>query len=326
MRRYKVETLVEGTVKYYFIRDCETLDIVYFPSKYLKYKIKSHRSPNTVKRAAFAICYYLEYLKEIPMEIPQVYELDLEKQNDHFVNFLYWLKAGNHTEKNNLKVIHNGTCNAYLEDVFRFFLYIEGMDDQLGSLKVLSYNYHFAVNAVGVKKKLRFQAFKGYLQPEERNVRPAEQDEIITILQACTNCRDQLLILLLAETGFRIGEILGVDYVHDIDYQHHLVGVYFREDNENEARAKNAEYRKAKISNDTFEFLMYYLAEYRELLQHQNYLFINITGNTAGQPLKVNSVYDMLSRMEKKTGIDLTPHMLRRYFANMRRNDGCGWS
>ena len=322
VRRYKVETLVEGTVKYYFIRDCEPLDIVYFPSKYLKYKIKSHRSPNTVKRAAFAICYYLEYLKEIPMEIPQVYELDLEKQNDHFVNFLYWLKAGNHTEKNNLKVIHNGTCNAYLEDVFRFFLYIEGMDEQLGSLKVLSYNYHFAVNAVGVKKKLRFQAFKGYLQPEERNVRPAEQDEIITILQACTNCRDQLLILLLAETGFRIGEILGVDYVHDIDYQHHLVGVYFREDNENEARAKNAEYRKAKISNDTFEFLMYYLAEYRELLQHQNYLFINITGNTAGQPLKVNSVYDMLGRMEKKTGIDLTPHMLRRYFANMRRKDG----
>ena len=62
MRRYKVETLVEGTVKYYFIRDCETLDIVYFPSKYLKYKIKSHRSPNTVKRAALAICYYLEYL------------------------------------------------------------------------------------------------------------------------------------------------------------------------------------------------------------------------------------------------------------------------
>ena len=45
VRRYKVETLVEGTVKYYFIRDCETLDIVYFPSKYLKYKIKSHRSP-----------------------------------------------------------------------------------------------------------------------------------------------------------------------------------------------------------------------------------------------------------------------------------------
>ena len=101
-----------------------------------------------------------------------------------------------------------------------------------------------------------------------------------------------------------------------------MVGVYFRDDNENDARAKNAEYRKAKISDDTFEFLMYYLAEYRELLQHQNFLFINITGETAGHPLKVESVYDMLRRTEKKTGIDLTPHMFRRYFANMRRKDG----
>ena len=36
----------------------------------------------------------------------------------------------------------------------------------------------------------------------------------------------------------------------------------------------------------------------------------------------MDSVYDMLKRMEKKTGIDLTPHMLRRYFANMRRKAG----
>ena len=77
-----------------------------------------------------------------------------------------------------------------------------------------------------------------------------------------------------------------------------------------------------KISDETFEFLMYYLAEYRELLQHQRFLFINIAGKTAGQPLKIDSVYDMLNRMEKKTGIDLTPHMLRRYFANMRRKAG----
>ena len=31
-----------------------------------------------------------------------------------------------------------------------------------------------------------------------------------------------LLILLLAETGFRIGELLGVDYVRDIDYEAHF--------------------------------------------------------------------------------------------------------
>ena len=38
-------------------------------------------------------------------------------------------------------------------------------------------------------------------------------------------------------------------------------------------------------------------------------------GSTDGSP-------DMLERMEKKTGIKLTPHMLRRYYAVSRRNSG----
>ena len=322
MRRYSVENILEGAATYFFIHDLETMEIVLLPSKYLKHKTKANCSPNTVRRSAFAICYYLEYLEEIPMEITQVYELDFEKQSDHFVDFLHWLKAGNHRAVDNLKPIHNGTCNEYLEDVFRFYLFIESEYERMGSLKVLSYSYHMAVNAVGVQKKMRYRAFKGYLKAEERNVRSAEHEEVITILQACTNCRDQLLILMLAETGFRIGELLGVDYRRDIDYQHHMISVYFRDDNKNHARAKNAEYRKAKISDETYEFLMYYLAEYRELLQHQEKLFINIAGDTAGQPLKVDSVYDMLERMEKKTQIVITPHMLRRYFANMRRKAG----
>lgn len=39
---------------------------------------------------------------------------------------------------------------------------------------------------------------------------------------------------------------------------------------------------------------------------------------TIGKPLRVDSVYDMFERMEKKTGIKITPHMLRRYYANTR--------
>ena len=140
MRRYSVENISEGAVTYFFIRDLETMEIALLPSKYLKHKTKANCSPNTVRRSAFAICYYLEYIKEIPMEITQVYELDFEKQSELFVDFLYWLKAGNHRAGDNLKPIHNGTCNAYLEDVFRFYLFIESEYERLGSLKVLSYS------------------------------------------------------------------------------------------------------------------------------------------------------------------------------------------
>lgn len=322
MRRYSVQTVREGTARFYYILNQDTMEMELLPSRYLMHKIKSNRSPNTVKRTAMSLCYYLEYLAEKRTGLTEVYGMAYDEQSEHFVKFLHWLKSGSHRKEKEQKNPHNGTCNAYLKDVFRFYLFMEEDDRSLGHLRVLSYSQITVANAVGVKRTLRSKAFKGYLRAEERNVRAAEQNEILTILRACTNSRDQLLILLLAETGFRIGEILGINYARDIDYQNQTIRVWFREDNENDARAKNAEFRRSRISDDAFEFLMHYLAEYRELLQRQASLFINISGDTAGQPMKVSSVYDMLERMEKKTEIRITPHMLRRYFSVIRWNDG----
>ena len=36
------------------------------------------------------------------------------------------------------------------------------------------------------------------------------------------------MILLTSELGFRIGEILGIDYTKDIDYENHEIRVDFR--------------------------------------------------------------------------------------------------
>lgn len=324
MTRYSVQTEREGTDRFFYILNLETMEMELLSSRYLMHRVRSNRSPNTIKREAMSLCYYLEYLSEKQMEMIDVYGLAYDEQSEHFVKFLYWLKAGNHRQEKEKRNPHNGTCNAYLKDVFRFHLFMEESDSNLGNLRVLAYNQIVVPNGVGVKRIIRAKSFRGYLKAEERNVRAAEHSEILTILQACTNTRDQLLILLIAETGFRIGEILGVNYTKDIDYRNRTIRVWFREDNENDARAKNAECRRSRISDEAFEFLMHYLAEYRELLQKQTSLFINITGETAGQPMKVGSVYDMLERMEKKTEIKITPHMLRRYFSVIRWNDG--WS
>jgi hypothetical protein len=40
MKRYKVEMQREGSVKYFFIRDMETLEIVLLPSKYLMHQVR----------------------------------------------------------------------------------------------------------------------------------------------------------------------------------------------------------------------------------------------------------------------------------------------
>ena len=318
MKRYKVETQREGSVKYFFIRDMESLEIVLLPSKYLMHQVRANRSPNTIRRNAFALAYYWEYLLENEKKAEDIYEMDYETQYDYFAEYLKWLKAGKHTD-NLENGPQNKTCNAYLKEVFRFYCFLEAVRNNGSYLSVLSYNQPITkANAIGVRRTLRSRSFKGYLKEEERDVRAAEKNEIITILEACTNCRDQVLILLTSELGFRIGEILGIDYTKDIDYETHEIRVDFREDNENDARAKNAEERRGRLSNDTFEFLLYYIGEYWDILQKQEYLFINIKGDTTGKPMKVDSVYDMFERMEKKTGIKITPHMLRRYYANTR--------
>ncbi len=82
----------------------------------------------------------------------------LNRQNI-FVEFLYWLKAGKHTSGKMNILPNNGTCNAYLKDVFRFYLFIEEEFSQFGGLKVLSYSQFTAVDSVGLKRKRYVQKF-----------------------------------------------------------------------------------------------------------------------------------------------------------------------
>ena len=91
MRRYELETEREGSAVYFFIRDIETLDIVLLPTKYLMHKIRSKCSPNTIRRSALSILYYLEYIHEKEQELIDIYQMPYVEQTEHFVKFLYWL-------------------------------------------------------------------------------------------------------------------------------------------------------------------------------------------------------------------------------------------
>ena len=56
MKRYSVETVTESAVQYFYIQDCETMEMELLPSRYLVHKVKANRAPNTVQRAAVALC------------------------------------------------------------------------------------------------------------------------------------------------------------------------------------------------------------------------------------------------------------------------------
>lgn len=322
MEHFIVDMQTEKSKKYYFIREEVSQEIVLLPSQYLMHKMRAKGSPNTIKRSALVISYYLNYLSENQLTMDDVWNMKYEKQQEHFTDFLIWLKAGMHSKDEYTKKPYNETCNAYLKEVFRLYNFAEQQEGSEQSLKVLSDAQYIVRNSVGIRKILNRRSFHGYLKETGHIGRTIEQDKIVILLKACTNCRDQVLLLLLAETGFRIGEILGNRYATDIDYENHLIYVNFREDNENDARAKNAEFRKAKVSDATFEILKFYLEEYKDLIFQQEYLLVNVSRKYAGKPMQDSGVRSLMERLEKKTGIKVTPHMLRHYFANTRRKAG----
>ena len=243
MEHFIVDMQTEKSKKYYFIREEVSQEIVLLPSQYLMHKMRAKGSPNTIKRSALVISYYLNYLSENQLTMDDVWNMKYEKQQEHFTDFLIWLKAGMHSKDEYTKKPYNETCNAYLKEVFRLYNFAEQQEGSEQSLKVLSDAQYIVRNSVGIRKILNRRSFHGYLKETGHIGRTIEQDKIVILLKACTNCRDQVLLLLLAETGFRIGEILGNRYATDIDYENHLIYVNFREDNENDARAKNAEFR-----------------------------------------------------------------------------------
>lgn len=55
-------------------------------------------------------------------------------------------------------------------------------------------------------------------------------------------------------------------------------------------------------------------------------MIINISGDYAGKPMQDSGVYALMERLQKKTGIKVTPHMLRHYFANARRKLDGSWN
>lgn len=114
MAQYVVDMQMEKQEKFYFIREKESMDIVLLPSKYLMHKKRSRISPNTIRRSAFALSYYLNYMDENQLHLDDVYQMKYAEQHEHFTDFLIWLKAGEHSREEYSKLPNNETCNAML--------------------------------------------------------------------------------------------------------------------------------------------------------------------------------------------------------------------
>jgi site-specific recombinase XerD len=143
--------------------------------------------------------------------------------------------------------------------------------------------------------------------------------EVQAILDACERLRDRFLFALLYDSGVRIGEALGLRH-EDIDPAACELRIVPR-DNANGARSKSRQERTVPVRAALIRLYGDYLdVEYGEL--DSDYVFVNLFAEPRGQAMSYAAVYDLVTRLRGRTGIDFDPHWCRHTMATRLLRDG----
>jgi integrase len=234
-----------------------------------------------------------------------------------------------------------GTANAITGTVFRFLRFCSLLDDSPVSSDVAARLYEprrlrFAppgydcgedgqLSVVNVKT-IRFKvAVPGYEYLTD--------EQIGTILDLAVSARDRLLIALMAVTGCRIGEALGLrrEDMHLLASSGMLgclvEGPHIhirRRQNANGALAKTRKSRWIPVGEDIGGLYAGYQWERDRVREAAgcDMVFVNLFAAPFGEPVKYPNAYELFQRLAKKAGFAARPHMLRHSAITRWRREG----
>ena len=147
------------------------------------------------------------------------------------------------------------------------------------------------------------------LRPTRRLPETLSAEQVAALLGACEHLRDRFLLALLAETGMRIGQALGLRHA-DVVSREQTVRIVPRADNANGARAKCRAEAAIPVSVALVRLYTDYLFdEYRDV--DSDYVFVNLFAPPVGRPLHYSAVTGLVERLRARTGIDFSLHVLR---------------
>lgn len=290
------------------------LDDDYLPvepiQKYIYYLDSLDKSPNTIRTYAHNLKLFWEFLKDKQLDWR---EISLERLSD----FIHWLRnpdpsvipiqsrVSQRTEK---------TINHALTTVCSFYEFQERLGTTEG---VDAYRYQMQpgrkyksfLHGISKSKEIKTRLLK----VKEPKTFPGclTSEEISQVVNACNRIRDKFLVCLLYETGMRIGETLGLRH-EDIHSQGvNEIHVIPREDNVNSSRVKSGVQRIIHVTKELLNLYSSYLIdEYPEDIDC-DYVFVNCWDGEIGKPMDYKAVIGLFRRLSKKTGIKISPHLLR---------------
>ena len=289
-------------------------------NKFLSHLDKRDFAPNTVKAYSYDLAQYFRYLDKFKINWKQ-------PSIDVITDFIAYYK---HTKTVNLSVLPtelgqartNQTINRCLAAISAFYRYclstnvlassitIEVISSDLSKNPKIKEFLSFASAARPQSISRELKPFRR-IKPLVRKVKIINEERQLQLLEFCSNPRDRLLILLMIETGMRVGQVLQLRH-SDIESWDSKLIVNPRIDNANEVYAKTKVPYEVGITKkwaDMYtEFLINNIGEIES-----DYIFTKLyrkDGGDKGEPLAYPSVKDLFERFSQTIGETVTPHML----------------
>ena len=283
-------------------------EVVEPAERYLAYLAAIERSPNTVRAYAVSLKLWFEFLRQAAVSWDEVGVEDVAR-------FVAWLRA----PAANVIVLADGrgarrpaSVNRYLAGVFGFYDHHArtgpGTAAELVSWRRMSRgSYKPFLHHVTKGRPIPVRPVK--LHIPQRAPRILEPEQIVAVLAACEHLRDRFLLSLLAETGMRVGQALGLRHA-DFVSRSREVHIVPRADNANGARAKVRSAAVVPVSTPLVRLYSEYMhTEYGGI--DSDYVFVNLFGGRIGAAMTYPAVHQLISRIAARTGIVFTAHMLR---------------
>jgi integrase/recombinase XerD len=273
------------------------------------------RSPGTVRSYAFDLRDYFEFLSAHGIDWRTV-------RLEHLGRFVGWLRLAPATRASAVTalVIDEPHCSAVtinrkLSAVGSFYTFHHRHGVDCGELLTTiksggaSGSWRPFLAHLGSDGNKRRRTIK--LKTPQHIPRTLSPESVAAVVNACDRLRDRFLIELLAGTGMRIGEALGLRH-EDIDAARSLIRIR-RRINSNGARVKGVN-RDIPVSAELIRLYTDYLVEeYGDL--DCDYVFVNLWGGTRGMPLRYWNVTELVDRLRTRSGVKFTVHMLRHTYA-----------
>lgn len=333
---------VPGVGEMHYLVD-KNFDFVPEVKRFLDYKRSVGRAPNTIMAYCSRLRYFYQFLSSKGRSVLPVAG-HRQADSADLVEFLIWL-CNPYRDAGNVDVIHQAspmqatTINLILQAVGTLYKYlmrhkeiaespVKYVDVPRGQmLKDMDLLAHTRKG----KDAATVQKMELKLKEPKQIPKIVEEADFVAFVDGIhmgsrpeadpAGFRDRLICVLLKEGGLRIGELLGMR-LEDIEHGKGGIHVRFRGDNTNKARAK-AGYgrdRFVHLPPDVMGMLDIYLTEvWLDACPDHDYLWIVLRQNarnqdgevTYGQPLNYKAVASQFSHYSKRSGVHVSPHMLR---------------